>query len=236
MVSNLQNDIKMYRHEVKYYINKKSAYELSNILRCCMKPDVHNSIDGSYWIRSLYFDTFSNIDYYDKTIGVSSRKKIRLRIYNTSENKVKLEIKNKNGLYILKETATISKEDANFLISGNSNPLLKYNSNTSTRVFYMMNKNLYRPTIMVDYEREAYTYQFENIRVTFDKNIRVSCNNFNLFSSEINMMPVLNPNIFVLEIKYDHTLPSFLQKILSPYTLDRTSISKYCLGRKSYGK
>lgn len=226
----------MYRHEVKFYIDKKCAYELSNILRCCMNPDIHNKNDGSYWIRSLYFDTFSNVDYYDKTNGVSIRKKIRLRTYDLSSNKVKLEIKNKNELYILKETATISKEDSILLIEGNSTPLLKYKSNTANKVFYIMHKTLYRPVVMIDYEREAYTYGFENIRVTIDKNIRTSCNNFAMFNETTNMLPALNSDIFVLEIKYDHTLPAFLQKILSSYTLDRTSISKYCLGRKSYGK
>jgi len=74
---------------------------------------------------------------------------------------------------MMKETVTISSEDATSLISGNSSNLLDYHSSITNSVYKIMHHSLYRPTLLVDYEREAYTYPFDNIRITFDKNVRV---------------------------------------------------------------
>jgi hypothetical protein len=230
-ISEKQSDIKVYRHELKYYLNKQKAFELIKIISNFMNKDEFNGENGEYFIRSLYFDTYNNLDYYNKLIGVSERKKIRLRIYDFDAKKVKLEIKNRYGPYMMKETVTISSEDATILISGNSNNLLNYQSNITNSIYKLMHHTLYRPTLLVDYEREAYTYPFDNIRITFDKNIRVNNYDFNLFNNKINMTPMLESDVFILEVKYDHMIPSFLLNIISTITAQRSSISKYCLGR-----
>ena len=196
-----------------------------------MNKDDFNGDNGEYFIRSIYFDTYNNIDYYNKMMGVSERKKLRIRTYDLKVDKVKLEIKNRYGPYMMKETATISRDDAISLISGNSNKLLDYQSTITNSVYKLMHHSLYRPTLLVDYEREAYTYPFDNIRVTIDKNVRVNNYDFNLFSNKINMIPVLESDVFIIEIKYDHMIPSFLLNIISTITTQRFSISKYCLGR-----
>ena len=82
-----------YRHEIKFYINKRQAAELRLFLTKNMRLDTNTDETGSYWIRSLYFDTVENKDYYEKTIGCNIRKKIRLRIYDISTKIVKLELK-----------------------------------------------------------------------------------------------------------------------------------------------
>lgn len=231
-ISEVQSDIKVYRHELKYYINKQRAFELIKIISNFMDKDDFNGDNGEYFIRSLYFDTYNNLDYYNKMIGVSERKKLRLRIYDLDTETVKLEIKNRYGPYMMKETVTISSDDANSLISGNSSKLLEYQSSITNSVYNLMHHSLYRPTLLVDYEREAYTYPFDNIRITFDKNVRVNNFNFNLFSNKVNMIPVLESDVFILEVKYDHMIPHFLLNTISTITTQRSSISKYCLGRK----
>jgi len=232
----MEKQEKVYRHEIKYFIHKRQAAELRLFLRSHTKIDSNGDEAGSYWIRSLYFDTSDNRDYYEKMMGHNMRKKIRLRIYDRSTSTVKLEIKNKYNNYTLKESATISKEDAMGLIKGNSNPLLTYKISTANKVFALMHTNLYRPTVIVDYEREAYLYNFQNIRLTIDKNIRASFPHGGLFDEGLWMIPVINEDIFVLEIKYDHMLPSFIQKVLSTFSIQRSQVSKYCLGRNILGK
>ena len=197
-----------------------------------MNKDDFNGENGEYFIRSLYFDTYNNLDYYNKLIGVSERKKLRLRIYDFNTEKVKLELKNRYGQYMMKETATISSEDAIDLISGNSSNLLNYNSTMTGSVYNLLHHSLYKPTLLVDYEREAYTYPFDNIRITFDKNVRVNNFDFNIFSNKINMVPVFDSDVFILEVKYDHMIPSFLLNVISTITAERSSISKYCMGRR----
>lgn len=232
----IENQESVYRHEIKYFINKKQAAELKLFLRSYMNLDSNINNTGSYWIRSLYFDTIDNKDYYEKIIGHNNRKKIRLRIYNTSTKVVKLEIKNKYNNYILKETTTISREDANKLICGDCNSLLNYDQNVTNKVFALMHSNLYRPTVIIDYEREAYLYDFHNIRITIDKNLRSYFNPYDLFEKDICMIPVINDDVFILEVKYDHIIPIFLQKVLSNFMLQRSQISKYCMGRNILGK
>jgi len=231
-INDSKNELKVFRHELKYYMKKKYAYELTEMIKKFMKKDEFNGDNNEYYIRSLYFDTYSNIDYYNKIIGVSERKKIRLRLYDLESSTVKLEVKNRYGPYMMKETVTISSEDARELISGSSNSLLSYQSNTANSVYHYMHDTLYRPTLLVDYEREAYTYPFDNIRVTIDKNVRVSTYDFNLFNNLTNMIPVLEADVFILEIKYDNMIPNFLLNLISSIPSIRLSISKYCMGRQ----
>ncbi|MBM7613512.1 polyphosphate polymerase domain-containing protein [Alkaliphilus hydrothermalis] len=227
---------KVYRHEIKYFIHKRQAAELRFFLKSNTTLDSNGDETGSYWIRSLYFDTLDNRDYYEKMMGHNIRKKIRLRIYEQNTPTVKLEIKNKYNNYTLKESATISKEVALALIQGESNKLLRYKNSTCNKVFALMHSNLYRPIVTVDYEREAFLYNIQNIRLTIDKNIRASCDYDVFFGDEQCMIPVINEGIYVLEIKYDHVLPPFLQKVLSTFQIQRSQVSKYCLGRNILGK
>lgn len=227
----MENQINVYRHEIKYYISKREAVELSLFLRKNMKLDSNADEFGSYWIRSLYFDTLDNRDYYEKLIGYNIRKKIRLRIYDKSTALVKLEIKNKLNNYTYKNSINISREDANKLILGDSSSLLSYKEDATNKVFGFMHRDIYRPTVIIDYEREAYLYPFENIRVTLDRNVRATYNTNDLFLEDICMIPVLNNDLLVLEIKYDHIFPIFLQRVLSNFAIQSSQISKYCLGR-----
>lgn len=228
--------VNKYRHEIKYFINKLQAAELSLFLRATMYLDPNADETGYYWIRSLYFDTMDNSDYYEKVIGHNIRKKIRLRIYSITAANVKLELKNKYRNYILKETVNISPEDAKELIHGNSNTLLKYNQKASNKIFAFMHSNLYRPIVIIDYEREAFFYPFDNVRVTLDKNLRAAFSPYDLFKKDLYMIPVFNNDVVILEVKYNHMIPDFLQKLLSSFATQSSQISKYCLVRKILGK
>jgi len=221
----------IYRHEVKYYINKIQAAELRLFLKDNMYSDPHSDETGSYWIRSQYFDTIGNKDYYEKIIGHNVRKKIRLRIYNINTAVVRLEIKNKFNSYTLKESVNISNEDARKLIHGDYSSLLRYKENAANKVYVYMLRNIYRPTVITDYEREAYFYPFQNIRVTLDKNLRAAFGSYDLFEKHIGMIPVFNSDVYILEVKYDYMIPIFLQRVLSNFIAEKSQISKYCLGR-----
>ena len=227
----LNNSTKVYRNELKYYISYNDYLCLRNIFRKIMQRDKYSNEDNEYFIRSLYFDTLLNDDYYDKIVGVMNRKKIRLRIYDVEQKKVKIEIKNKFSKYMLKETTLINREDTIELISGNREVLLKYDD-VAHRVYYFMSKDYYKPSVIIDYEREAYAYPLEDIRITFDKNIRANGVNFNIFNDDLSMNRVLNGKSMVLEVKYNRILPKWIRKTLARISGDKVAISKYCLGRE----
>lgn len=220
---------RVYRHELKYYMSNMEAVYLRNLLSATLKRDVHVR-NQDYYIRSLYFDTIDKRDFEEKLLGVSERKKIRLRIYSVESNTVKLEVKNKYENYSIKETVTISREDAERLIAGETEVLLNYDNSVAHKVYACMKKERYEPTVLVDYDREAYLLPIENIRITFDKKVRAAADQ-RLFSKNLLMNGIMNPDLCILEVKYDHYLPQYVTNMISSCTLQNSAISKYGLAR-----
>lgn len=228
-----QNDeqLKTYRHELKYYISKKEHKILSDVFRAILPIDPNCKNNCPYWIRSLYFDTMDNNDFYEKVIGLDSRKKIRLRIYDLHREQVKIEIKNRVNQYMMKETAFLNKDEALQLINGNKEILLRKNNPTLNRIYYFFSRDYCRPVVLIDYDREAFLCQYQNIRVTFDKYIRASTIDFDLFSENVSMIPVFDKQVIVMEIKYRQFLPHSIREIISQCSGTRDAISKYCMSR-----
>lgn len=225
---------KVYRNELKYSISITDYKYLSEVFRRTLEGDPHGNDKNKYWIRSLYLDTLENADYYEKIIGTSNRKKIRLRIYDINQPKVKLEIKNKYEQYVLKETTEIDREDAKEIVKGNKEVLLHYQHYVSNKAYYLISKDYYRPAILVDYEREAYTCPIQNIRLTLDQNIRTSIIDLQLFGENLNLVPVFKEPTFVLEIKYHKIFPAWIKEILSNCDVNREAMSKYCMSRNLF--
>ena len=71
--------LKTFRHEYKFVIPYEEMLALREKLNKLL--DIDRNYDG-YMIRSLYFDSINDSDYYDKLNGEMNRKKIRLRIYD----------------------------------------------------------------------------------------------------------------------------------------------------------
>lgn len=46
-----------FRHELKHEINLSDMMTIRQRLKAATRPDPH-AVDGKYFIRSLYFDTF----------------------------------------------------------------------------------------------------------------------------------------------------------------------------------
>ena len=76
--------LKTFRHEYKYVIPYEEMLSLR--LKFNELLEIDRNYDG-YMIRSLYFDSVNDNDYYDKLGGELARKKIRLRIYLSSPNR-----------------------------------------------------------------------------------------------------------------------------------------------------
>lgn len=217
------------RTELKYYINYQDYKALARKLAIILKKDNHGNESG-YFVRSLYFDSFDNKAFHEKIAGIKERKKYRLRIYDTKDKKVKFEIKNKSNNHIHKETATINKADALEIQNQNYEVLNKYNNYVLNKIYYNFKKNKYHPVVLVDYLREAYVYDLNNIRITFDKSLKSNACNLQLFG-DITTVPCLNENIVILEIKYNNFLPEHIKKALQLSRFERCAISKYCIGR-----
>ena len=223
----------IYRHEEKFLIGIPQYQMLKSMLSTVMHRDAYASLDGRYSIRSLYFDTMNNKDFFEKESGIEIRRKIRLRTYMPEARDFKLEIKNrkKNGIY--KESVFLTREEAErFLINPRDyNFFLNYNTDAARHLVEYFATESYHPVIIIDYEREAFTLPFYHIRITFDTALRASRNVKDFFNVDSMFCPVLPWNEIILEIKYDFMIPDFLRRMLGTVPSQEMSISKYCISR-----
>jgi len=205
--------LKTFRHEYKYVISYDEMLRLRTKFNEVLNID--RNYNG-YMIRSLYFDSVNDDDYYDKLGGEVNRKKIRLRIYEPNSKKVKLELKSKYDIHQLKESLVISREDAEELIKENYEILLKYNSEIANKIYIMLKKGLYKPKVVIEYQRIAYITG-TTTRVTFDFDIKSSTNIKDFFKENINYTYITDKKDVVLEVKFDRFLEPYISNILSIY-------------------
>lgn len=128
------SEITVQRHEEKYLLNPLQAAELERLLGGLLHPDEFSQ-KGAYYIRSLYFDAPDDVDYHNKILGVSQRQKLRLRLYDVNSPAVKLEIKNKRGSLSFKQTATLTRDQAQRLVAGDYGFLLQEPNDTARRAY-----------------------------------------------------------------------------------------------------
>ena len=220
------------RHELKYFINPAELEALRERLKPVMRLDPHCKGGKPYFIRSLYFDDIDNSAYYDKMSGVMARDKYRIRTYNFSDREIFLERKRKLGDLIQKSSVQITRRLCEQLISGDPRGLQTSSSPLLQDVYVQMRTRLLRPAVIVDYRREAYQHIAENVRITFDMQLRSGLHSRDLFNP---VLPTVSPhdqNVEILEVKFDRYLPSHLQALLAGINADRSAISKYVLCRR----
>ena len=221
----------VFRKEKKYIISQTTASNLYQLLSQVLHGDAHNSSNQGYMVRSLYFDTIDDTDYTEKEDGYEYRKKIRLRIYSPSANSAKLEMKEKRGDNQRKRSLTISKEHALALIDGRYECLLSYENPFAEELYFIIVQQIYIPKCIVEYKRTAFCVPENDIRITLDARIEATENNFDLFSTNINLYPVSHFDDITLEVKYNRFLLSYVRDLLSECNKMSTSNSKYCLAR-----
>lgn len=222
------------RTEEKYPLNHIAARMLASRLRRVMQKDDHTNSSNGYIVRSLYFDSASDRDYFEKESGLLCRRKIRLRIYGKSAENAKLEWKQKQGAVQRKRSLTITRQDAQALIHGDFGCLWHYPEPLAKEFYAVMRGWLYRPKCIVQYDRMAFTNSTNNIRITLDSNIQSQEGCFDLFWEKLPLYPVSTSDTVTLEVKYDGFLLSYIKDMIAPYVGMQTASSKYGAARK-YG-
>lgn len=221
-----------YRHELKYYLNSGDYVLLSNLLKNTLKSDDNTNEKGEYFIRSLYFDDYEDSALRDKIDGVDHRYKVRIRTYNYSDAVIKLECKHKESGYIKKQSISLSRAECDALTGGDYRFLLYRKEAFAREMFTLFATRHLRPAVIVDYTREAYVFPVENVRITFDKNIRTGYRSFDIFDRELPTYPVADEYDMVLEVKFNEYLPTFVRSLIQTASHTRSAISKYVLSRK----
>lgn len=220
-----------YRHELKFKISNSAAEVLKQKLSLILKKDKNAYYsDGSYLIKSLYFDDLDSSSYYEKMDGVLYRKKYRIRIYNNNDEFIRLEKKMKHNTYTAKEQILISKDIYSKILNGK---LDEIDSPTGLLEEFITNSKTKHlvPSIIVLYHRIAFTYPISEVRITFDSHIQSGLYNYDLFDKEVPMYDVSEPGKQVLEVKFNEVLPLHIANILNDIPSCKEAVSKFAICR-----
>jgi hypothetical protein len=227
--------MKQYRKEVKYVISIMAFNRIRPQLDALLHADENSGSASGYVVRSLYFDSIENRDLHDSLDGLLVKGKIRLRIYPPDLETIKLEYKRKYGADGIKEVLSLSAEQAKrmmqadyaFLADMDENPIAR-------RVYTQLRSGAYIPVSVVEYRRKAYVYPPSDVRITFDTDIRTSCVTGGFFDAHEALFPMTDPDLGVLEIKYNDFFPAVLKSIVE--RIDRIAVSngKYVQSRLFY--
>lgn len=231
----MTKELQVARHELKYYISR-SDYEYARLmLKNLMQTDSHLKSERGYFIRSLYLDDIEDNSVEEKLAGIEKRDKYRIRIYDTNQDWAKLERKRKDNNYVKKTTAIINRKEAEEIMKGNYEGLLTYNNSAHNSIYYDLKRKYLRPVVIVDYIREAYTLDYNDVRITFDKNLRTDTTDLRLFADDINTEPIQREDVIILEVKFNHALPSWFKNLFMFDSATVSAISKYCQCRMRSG-
>ena len=202
-----------YRHELKFKISNSAAEVLKQKLSLILKKDKNAYYsDGSYLIKSLYFDDLDSTSYYEKMDGVLYRKKYRIRIYNNNDEFIRLEKKMKHNTYTAKEQILISKDIYSKILNGK---LDEIDSPTGLLEEFITNSKTKHlvPSVIVLYHRIAFTYPISEVRITFDSHIQSGLYNYDLFDKEVPMYDVSEPGKFII-FKFAQSAKAFMKYYL----------------------
>lgn len=221
---------RQYRHELKYWISRGDYEVLRRRFAAVMKPDSHAG-SGSYRITSLYFDDIYGTAYREKSNGMLYRKKFRIRSYDLDTSFIRLEEKCKENNVGYKKSAVITRGEYADILNGKTAFLAddRFIGTAAEDFFYSASTVYQKPAVIVDYRREPYLCDAGNVRITFDSELSVCANTYDMFDEKARFMPVFERGEIILEVKYDNFLPAYIEQLLTGVELNSDSVSKFVM-------
>lgn len=206
------------RYEKKYVLSNKQFEAFKNIIRGKVCRDKY----GKYTIYNIYYDT-ENYDIIRRsTEKPLYKEKLRLRSYESLIDKdiAFLELKKKYNGIVYKRRTEVRISEVEEILRGKptENQILK-------EIMFYQKQHPVKEKVFISYDREAFAGIYdEDLRITFDSNIRFRQNNLSL--TQGCQGTKISDNI-VMEIKVSGAIPLWLCSILSQLDIVPASFSKY---------
>src|SRR5699024_9659977 len=174
---------------------------------------------------TIYFETKNKLDF---------RQKLRLRVYDDVDidGTAFFEIKQKHNKGVNKRRMSLPLTEAYRYLEHSSATSLQDYETSNPQVLREINhfRDLYRlsPEMVVSYDRHALHGLYDtDLRMTFDFNLR--CRNDDLYVENGSFGEnFIDPNLVVLEVKVNDSVPLWLTRILQDLQCEQKSASKYC--------
>lgn len=221
-----------YRHEYKYMIDSTEEAILLVKAAGVLQRDPYADEDGTYVIRSLYFDDYADSCYYENENGTDPRSKFRIRYYNAANDRLRLEKKIKKRGMTLKESCDITVDECRTFMAGDIPDITDDMPDGKKELFTQMRLRRMIPKVIVTYERVPFIYAAGNVRITFDRVITSSVDIGHFLEHDYEERPVLPAGVNILEVKWDEILPRHIKDVMKMDSLQWTSFSKYYTCRK----
>ena len=234
------------RYELKYLITWQQRDALMADLLTQMSPDSHGDADGHYTITSLYYDTAAYDAYWEKIEGEKQRRKVRVRTYgeqNVQDDTLCfLEIKQRQDKTLTKKRVLLPYRDA-VAFDGLDSVMQRPNLSEKDKAVIDEVQYLYRvrslqPACVVRYNRLALNgaAEYPDLRVTFDTELRGRTHDLSLLStSHADDIYFLPPEVCIMEIKANHSVPYWLAQLANKHRCTMRRISKYCTALETCG-
>ncbi|MBO5008621.1 MAG: polyphosphate polymerase domain-containing protein [Clostridia bacterium] len=217
------------RHEYKHRINMADRLILRRRLSAIAGHDINSNADGTYRVKSLYFDNYMDKALKEKCDGLRLREKFRIRCYNDDASFIRLEKKSKIGNMCSKESVIITQEQCMKILNGDIGFLKESSNNLMCEFYAKIRYQLLRPKCIVAYTRESFVYEPGNVRITLDYDICRSSNT-KAFLAKDNIFIQPNKDC-ILEVKYDEFLPQIIRNAVQTTSRRAAAYSKYAAMR-----
>ncbi|RJQ31653.1 polyphosphate polymerase domain-containing protein [Candidatus Parcubacteria bacterium] len=195
-------------------------------------PYARSQKEHFYFVSSLYYDSVGLDCYYQNMSGTRTRKKLRIRFYDSKlcpSSPVFLEIKKKYDSVVVKDRLAVSKENCLKLLECDAKikkSLPLNEQETLNNFLWLKYYNGMVPQNMVIYKRKPLISKSDpGFRVTLDYDL-VTYNSI-LLDDRKEGYSVL-PYMAVMEVKFNNILPFWFHQIIQKYNLQRGPFSKYC--------
>ena len=218
-----------YRHEVKHLITQADAICIRHNLSAIAGSDPHVRTDGSYTIRSLYFDDVRNTALWEKLDGVNERRKFRIRYYNDDLSFIMLECKQKRDNVGRKLQQRLTLDEVRRIMDGDTAWMAVSGRPLLISLYVAMKADGLRPRCVVEYQRIPFVYGPGNVRVTIDWNIRTGYPDSFLDPDGLSIPVDGNP--MLLEVKWDDYLPGVIKRAVALKGRRQGAFSKYAVCR-----
>ena len=179
-------------------------------------------------VNNIYFDTAAYNHYLDNVLGVSDRKKIRIRWYGATFGEIKkpvLEIKIKKGLVGDKWSYKLTP----FVLDNNfDNDMIQNIFNVSELPLPILESvKMVSPTLLNSYERKYFLSANNKFRITLD--YKLLYYKINKRFNNFNFMPTTDTNKIV-ELKYALSDDKMANTISTQFPFRLIKNSKYING------
>ena len=221
-----------FRHENKFEISYGQYICIRGRLKAVCRPDPHADENGTYLIRSIYFDNDDNKALKEKITGAARREKFRIRYYNDDFNYVTLEKKQKINELCKKVECSLTKDEMCDILSGDLDFMKSHTAPLVRELYTDMKTQQLRPKVLVSYRREPYIFRPGNVRVTFDSGIKTAPLGCDFPERIYEVSATDDPGMMIMEVKYDDFLPNIISCIVNEGNIRQQSFSKYEACRK----